>query len=372
MVRHFIVPLVLALASGACRSDPAPAPAPSGGPAWRPGYVRPPVIDVHGHIYPRGLARLERTMVDNGLGLMVNLSGGDGETAAPMAELTRTFPRMINFFNVDWRRRAEPGFGEAMAAELETAVEQHGFRGLKIPKVLGLYLKDAEGRRVPVDWPELDPLWQRAAALGVPVAIHTADPRAFWLPPTPDNERYEELALHPRWSFHGPQWPDRLALLGELENVFRKHPKTTFISVHFGNNAEDLAYVARILDTYPNVYVDTAARLGEIGRHPPDQVRALFIAHKTRILFGTDIGLSDRGIMLGSQGAEEPTEADIRPFYEAHWRFFEGRERGIPHPTPIQGRWTIDAIDLPDDVLEHVYWKNAARLLKIDPATLGR
>jgi len=379
MSRYFLLSLAAvvgslgSLGSSACRSEEATvtAPAPTGGPAWRPGYVRPLVIDMHGHIYPDSIDLLERTMVGNGLGLMINLSGGDSETASQMAQFTAKFPRMLPFFNVDWRRRGEVGFGKTMAADLATAVTKLGFRGLKIPKVLGLYLKDLAGKRVPVDWPELDPLWDKAGELGVPVAIHVADPAAFWLPPTPDNERYEELAVHPRWSFYGPEWPPRLALLGELENVFKRHPKTTFISVHFGNNAEDLDYVERILDSYPNVMVDTAARLGEIGRHPADKVRAFFIKFRTRIVFGTDIGLSDRGIMLGSQGKEDPTQADIHPFYEVHWRFFEGHEKAIAHPTPIQGHWTIDAIDLPDDVLEDVYWKNAARLLKLDPKTLG-
>lgn len=375
MSRHFLIGSIFlaACVAAGCRSAEAPpVSAPTVGPAWRPGYVRPPVIDVHGHIYPDGLGRLEKAMVDDGIALMVNLSGGDLTEAASTSALNASFGRMVAFFNIDWRYRNEPGFGQAMAAGLEKAVRDHGFKGLKIPKVLGLYAKDAAGRRIPVDWPELDPLWRKAGELGVPVAIHTADPKAFWLPPTPDNERYEELALHPRWSFHGPEWPDRLALLGELEHVFARHPDTTFISVHFGNNAEDLDYVDRILDTYPNVMIDTAARLGEIGRHPPEKVRAFFIEHQTRILFGTDIGLSEKGIMLGSQGAKEPTPADIHPFYEAHWRFFEGKERGIAHPTPIQGRWTIDAIDLPDEVLEQLYWKNAARILKIDPKTLGR
>jgi predicted TIM-barrel fold metal-dependent hydrolase len=374
MAARLVAYFLMLMALEACRSADPPAPHAGGetpaGPPWRPGYERPPVIDVHAHIYPDGLGRLEKAMVDNGLAMMINLSGGDLESAAETQALVAMFPRMLAFFNVDWRRSAD-GFGLATATDLEKAVKNHGFRGLKIPKVLGLYLRDALGKRIPVDWPELDPLWKKAGELGVPVAIHTADPKAFWLPPTPDNERYEELSVHPRWSFHGPQWPDRLALLGELENVFRRHPETTFISVHFGNNAEDLDDVDRVLDTYPNVYIDTAARLGELGRHPPEKVRAFFIEHKTRILFGTDIGLSQQGIMLGSQGREEPTEADIKPFYDAHWRFFEGHERGIAHPTPIQGRWTIDAIDLPDDVLEHLYWKNAARLLAIDPKALG-
>jgi predicted TIM-barrel fold metal-dependent hydrolase len=353
---------LLTSANTACDRSSPPTEAESANvayPPWRPHYVRPGVIDIHGHISPDGIGLLARSMNANGIEVMVNLSGD----ARPTGASPDSGP--VPFFSLDWRRRNQPGFGQAMAEALDGAVRTRGFRGCKIPKVLGLYAKDAEGRRIPVDWVELDPVWEKAAELGVPVAIHTADPKAFWLPPTPDNERYDELALHPQWSFHGHQWPDRMALLDELERVFAKHPKTTFISVHFGNNAEELEYVDRILDTYPNVYIDTAARLGEIGRHPADKVRALFIEHADRILFGTDIGLSARGIMLGSTGREVPTEADIKPFYEAHWRFFEGDERGIPHPTPIQGRWTIDAINLPDDVLLKLYRDNARRVLKL-------
>ncbi len=373
--------LLAIFATTGCRQAETTSKVPvSQGPAWRSGYVRPPVIDIHGHIYPDALPRLRVAMVDNGLVAVANLSGGDLR-AAPLwpqiisAEATSSGAEplgVVPFFSLDWRRRNTPGFGISMAAELEVAVTRYGYKGLKIPKVLGLYAKDASGRRIPVDWSELDPIWTKAGELGVPVAIHTADPKAFWLPATPDNERYEELAVHPEWSFHGTEWPERLALLGELERVFAKHPKTTFISVHFGNNAEEPDYVERILDTYPNVYVDTAARLGEIGRHPAERMRALFVKYADRIVFGTDIGLSAEGIMLGSTGNEEPKESDIKPFYDAHWRFFEGNESKIPHPTPIQGRWTVDAIGLPTDVLEKIYWRNAARLLKLSETEVQR
>lgn len=343
-------------------------------------YHRPAVVDVHGHIYPDALPRLRRVMATNGVAVMVNLSGGDLRLAPHWPEILAQEAaasggpplKIVQLFNLDWRRRNVPGFGQAMAAELEAAVTQHGYRGLKIPKLLGLYAKDEAGQRIPVDWVELDPVWAKAAELGVPVAIHTADPKAFWLPPTPDNERYEELALHPAWSFHGPEWPDRLALLGELERVFAKHPRTTFIAVHFGNNAEEPDYVERILTTYPNVHIDTAARLGEIGRHAPQKMRALFERFSDRILFGTDIGLAQDGIMLGSSGENEPVESDIQPFYQAHWRFFETSQRAIAHPTPVQGRWTIDAIGLSRAALDQLYWKNAARLFRLTEAELSR
>ena len=369
--------LVLGLGLGTgtgCSERSAPpaiekAPPPTK-PAWRPGYVRPPVIDMHTHLHGKVLPRLKKVMSDNGLATVVNLSGGGSARGVNQSvALSQAFPRIINFYSPIWRDRRRPGFGTRAAKRLEMVVKKWGYRGLKISKALGLYLKDGSGQRIPVDWPELDPLWRKAGALGVPVAIHTGDPKAFWEPLTPKNERYEELNLHPNWSFAGGVYPSREALLAERDRVIARHPKTTFICVHFGNNPEDLDAVGRLLTTYPNVMIDTAARLGEIGRHPPEQVRAFFIRHRKRILFGTDIGLSPVGIMLGSQGAEPPTVKDIKPFYEAHWRFFEGRARGIAHPTPIQGRWTIDAIALPNDVLDDIYWKNAARLLKLKATT---
>ncbi len=354
-------------APAAPENQPAAAPAPPpSGPAWRPGYERPRIIDVHTHLSALVPKRIQQVMRDNRIEWMVNLSGGSpGRGMAESKALADSVGGILNFFNPDWRLRGREDFGALMAYALELAVRKADFRGLKISKALGLYLTDTEGKRIPVDWPMLDPLWAKAGELGIPVAIHTSDPKAFWAPVDTHNERYEELSLHPSWSFYGDQWPSREQLLAERDRVLERHRETTFICVHFGNNPEDLDYVERLLERHPNVVLDTSARLGEIGRHPRDRVRALFIKYADRILFGTDLGLSQGHIMLGSSGAEEPTMADVKPFYDAHWRFFEGSERGIAHPTPVQGRWTIDAIELPDDVLYKLYRGNAERLLRL-------
>lgn len=374
--RTVLVILLCLAAAGSCKSRPsapaevAPPTAAPAGPAWRPGYVRPPVIDVHTHIMRDGLERADRAMDENGLARMVNLSGGVlGRGAEDRPAARAAHPRIDDLLNIEWRARGQEGFGAAMARALEIAVTQFGFKGLKVSKALGLYVDDAEGARIPVDWPELAPLWDKAGELGVPVAIHTADPKAFWLPPTPDNERYEELSVHPEWSFADPRYPSREELLAERERLVARHPKTTFVCVHFGNNPEDLDFVDDLLRRFPNVVIDVSARLGEIGRHPPEKVRDFFIRHKTRILFGTDLGVGARALMLGSTGEDEPVWEDVKRFYDAHWRFFEGKERGIPHPTPIQGRWTIDAIDLPEDVLNHLYYKNAVRIFGLPDPT---
>jgi len=354
----------------------------------RPGYVRPALIDFHGHLSPDAAGRIEQIMADNGVEQIVNLSGGSMRRgpeaiAAAKAMSAQLGGRILNFFNPDWTGLGAPGWGEREAARLQLAVDQYGFRGVKISKGLGLGVTDEQDKLVAVDDARLAPLWRQAAALGVPVSIHVADPRAFWQTLSPKNERWDELKAHPYWAY-GPIAPEVMArvhpelavqlaertkvpswgeMLQAAERLYRSHPRTTFVAVHFGNAAEDVDYVDALLTRNPNVFIDISARVGEFGRHPAAKLRQFFERHQDRIVFGTDIGISNEGLMLGSNGEVEPTQADVAPFYQAHFRFFETALRGIAHPSPIQGNWTIDAIDLPADVLAKVYRGNALRLL---------
>ena len=179
---------------------------------------------------------------------------------------------------------------------------------MKITKGLGLGYTDGKRQLLAVDDPGLDPVFEMAGKLGMPIAIHTGDPKAFWKPPTPDNERFDELRVHPGWSFFGAPvtWE---GLYAQFERRVARHPKTTFIGVHFGNDPEDPG--ARRGDARPpqEPVIDTAARLPEIGRvdanHDAGRMRAFFEKYRTRILFGTDVGVgnADEDLMLGSTGA---------------------------------------------------------------------
>lgn len=350
-----------ALVAGAACSGSRSAPPPA----------RYRKIDVHVHAAPDALPRLVRLMDAHGIDVAVNLSGGSpGRGLEQQLAAAAAHPgRVVVFATLDWRvARLGPGYGAHLAAQVEAA-RRLGAAGIKIPKGLGLGFADHTGALIAVDDPELDALFEKAGELGLPVAIHVGDPVAFWRPPTPDNERYDELRVHPEWSFHGQPVPSWEELFAALERRIARHPRTIFISVHFGNAPEYPDRVAALLDAYPNLFVDTAARVPELGRHPPERMRALFVRHADRILFGTDLGVGrdPDDLMLGSTGAEPPTAADVERFFAAHWRWFETRDRGFAHPTPIQGRWTIDGIGLPPDVLRKVYGDNARRLLRLWP-----
>lgn len=383
----FAVAVVFALAacrtsSAPPRSEPAPPPSPapasppSPSPAPRPfAASAAPRIDVHVHVEPGALKRAVALLGEHHIVHLINLSGGvvvGGSLERSLAE-ARQVGHTTVFVNPDFREVLKGGaYGTRMAAQLKRA-HQLGARGVKITKGLGLGYVTASGVLLRVDDRGLDPLFEAAGALGMPVAIHTGDPKAFWRPPTADNERFDELRVHPSWSYYGAPvtWED---LYAQFERRVARHPRTTFIGVHFGNDPEDPKHVGEMLDRHPNLMIDTAARVPEIGRvdanHDAERMRAFFERYQDRILFGTDVGVGrdPADLMLGSMGASPPGPAEVVRFFDSTWRWFETADRHIPSPTPIQGRWDIDGVALPAPVLEKVYFRNAARLLGI---TLG-
>jgi predicted TIM-barrel fold metal-dependent hydrolase len=368
---------LLFLAGGLRRDDPpprlTPSPAASSAvPSPAPPAERLPIVDVHVHLSPGGAERLVALMKRYGFDHAINLSGGTPlRGLAEQLEIARAAPGKITVFTtLAYEQVRRPGYGERMAELLRQAHAQ-GARGLKIAKALGLGLPTPDGRLMAVDDPGLDPVFEAAGALHMPVAIHSGDPRAFWLPVDPKNERYDELEAHPGWALHGEPVPSFDEILNQLERRVARHPKTNFISVHFGNCAEDPDRVARWLRKYPNLYIDTAARIPEMGRHPPAKMRDFFIEFQDRILFGSDLGVGPEGtsLFLGSEGDRPPTPEEQELFFSATHRYFETADRDFAHPTPIQGKWKISGIGLPRAVLEKVYAKNAIRLLKLD---LGR
>jgi predicted TIM-barrel fold metal-dependent hydrolase len=331
-----------------------------------------PRIDVHTHIEVGALQKAVALLGAHHIVHLVNLSGGspggDGleETLAEARQVGHT----TVFVNPDFREAKKgPGYGARMAAKIKQG-HALGARGVKIAKGLGLGHVDARRQLLAVDDPGLDPVFEMAGKLGMPIAIHTGDPKAFWKPPTPDNERFDELRVHPGWSFFGAPvtWE---ALYAQFERRVARHPKTTFIGVHFGNDPEDPAHVAMMLERHKNLMIDTAARLPEIGRvdanHDAVRMRAFFEKYRTRILFGTDVGVgnADEDLMLGSTGATPPGPAEVERFFTSTWRWFETNDKQIPSPTPIQGRWNIDGVGLEREVLEAVYHGNAEKLLGV-------
>jgi predicted TIM-barrel fold metal-dependent hydrolase len=321
-------------------------------------YPRYPVIDAHNHLgedfgggwINRPVEELIGLLDEAGVRLYVDLDGGWGENIlkSHLDKLKGKYPDRFKVFGgVDWEAWKNLGdrFPEWAARRL-AAQKEIGAEGLKIWKNFGLSVKDQHGDRIDIDDERLDPIWETAEALKLPVMIHVADPVAFFDPLDESNERWEELIANPEWQFPSPPYPPFTHIVDGLANLVKRHPQTTFIGAHVGCYAENLTWVGALLDRCPNFYVDISARMGELGRQPYS-ARKFFITHAERILFGSDFG---------------PDIAEYRLAY----RFLETEDEYFNYNAaeyPKQGRWYAYGLNLPDDVLEKVYHKNAERVL---------
>ncbi|TWT49962.1 Amidohydrolase [Thalassoglobus neptunius] len=320
-----------------------------------------PCVNVHSHpgkLSVEELNAMVETMDEANIAVSVSLDGPAGPKFADHIHfLKQTHPnRFVVFVRIDYIGDGDEddpatwdvhqkGYGVRMADQLTEAVRQ-GASGLKVWKNLGLYLKDLDGNLIPPDDRRLDPIWTRAGELGVPVLWHCADPVAFFSPTNEYNERWEELYRHPEWSFYGEEFPTHQELMEARNRVIARHPETTFICAHMGDIPEDLKTLGSYLDALPNMQVEIAARVAELGRQPYS-ARKFFLKYSDRIMFGTD------GV---------PPMSELIP----HFRFLETWDENFPYednPFPPQGLWNIYGIGLPDSVLEKVYYKNAARVI---------
>lgn len=317
-----------------------------------------PVFDVHTHMgslllggnyeskYDTG--EFVKTLEYYGIKTSVNLDGVWGSGLDRMLNKTKGYEdRILTFGWIDTSDIDNPVFAKNTEKVLKEGYER-GIRGIKLWKNLSLGQKDSKGKYIPVDDRRLDPIWDTCAELNIPVLIHIADPIAFFKVIDEHNERYEQLCLNPDWSFCRPEFFKYEELMEMQEKMLYNNPHTTFIIAHFGSSSEDLRFVARCLDSYPNMYVDTAARISELGRQPYTS-RDFFIKYQDRILFGSD---------------HCPTAI---PVYDIYYRFFETRDEYFDHDKDdgrdLNGKWKIYGIYLPDEVLGKIYNRNAEKII---------
>jgi predicted TIM-barrel fold metal-dependent hydrolase len=311
-----------------------------------------PAIDFHGH--PQGLmgsadglATLGTALDSLNVRMMVSADNSSGDRLKTTIAAIRASEKMKDrarvLAGIDFRN-VGPGWAEKAVAQLEADVAAGAVGVGEISKSFGLSIKKPDGSRLKIDDPELDPLWDACARLKLPVFIHTADPQEFFQPIDFTNERWLELALFGDRRYPQDRFPSFETLMTERDNLFRRHPKTTFVAAHLGWHANDLARLGRMFDEMPNLYSEVGAVLYDIGRQPRG-AHDFFVKYQNRILFGKD--------------SFQPEE------YPYYWRVFETRDDYFDYYRNYHAFWKLYGIDLPDSVLKKVYYQNA---LKITPA----
>jgi predicted TIM-barrel fold metal-dependent hydrolase len=305
-----------------------------------------PFIDIHSHQFKmatQDLSELIASMDNMNMAVMVNLSGGSGEGLKNMLDnINRNYPnRFVVFANVDFDGVGNPDWAANAVNQLEQDVK-NGAKGLKIYKSLGLRNNDINGNRIAIDDNRLDPIWSKCGELGIPVLIHAADPKSFWDPMDSNNERWLELKTRPRRKRSADDPAPWEQIIAEQHNMIQKHPETKFINAHMGWYANNLQKLAELLEQMPNMYVGIGAVIAELGRQPRN-AQNFFITYQDRILFGKD--------------AYQPDE------FPTYFRVLETDDEYFPYYKKYHAFWAMYGLDLPDEVLRKVYYKNAMKLL---------
>ncbi|MFN3193694.1 MAG: amidohydrolase family protein [Aureliella sp.] len=323
-----------------------------------------PVVDAHSHFFirlrhdPAQLEGFVELMDRNNIAVSVSIDGRLGDRLEEHIDYlwSKHKKRFVIYANVNWigqGRRDQPetwdchrpNFVRNTCEQLRAAAAK-GISGVKVFKMFGLMYRNPDGSLIEIDDPRFDPIWETCGQLGLPVIMHTADPSAFFEPISPANERYEELSRHPDWHFPSSDFPSRKHLHAARNRLFSRHRNTQFIAAHLGNDGEDLEETAQFLQDNPNVVVEIASRISELGRQPYS-ARDFLIRFQDRVLFGTDGPWPEKR-------------------YHLYWRFLETKDEYFPYsekPFPPQGFWRIYGVFLPDTVLRKIYSGNASRII---------
>lgn len=310
-------------------------------------HARFPFVDVHSHHWrmaEQDLDKLIREMDSLNMKVVVNLSGRGGKQLAAMMENVKKYgyeDRIAIFTNIELRSIDEPDWAENTVAQIEYDFK-NGARGLKIYKSQGMSNEDKDGNRIPINDPRIAPVWEKCGELGIPVLIHSADPKSFWEPHDEKNERWLELKLRPHRK-RGPENPAPWEqIIAEQHDIFKKHPNTTFINAHMGWFANDLQHLGELLDEIPNMYVEIGAVIAELGRQPRSANR-FFEKYQDRVLFGKD--------------SYNPGE------YHTYFRVLETADEYFPYYKKYHAFWRMYGLDLPDEILKKLYYKNALKII---------
>jgi predicted TIM-barrel fold metal-dependent hydrolase len=319
-----------------------------------------PKIDVHSHYRrddPELVAALEAW---NARAVLVTVTGADrriDEKWRDHLALQHAHPdRFFLVATFDPFRLEEPDFVPTTIARLREQIAA-GAKGVKVWKDIGMELKDAQGHYVQIDDARFQPIWDFLVEQNIPVLAHIGEPLAAWQPLNAESPHFWYYTNNPRYhAYQHSEIPRHETIIAARDRWIARNPRLTIVAMHLASLEYDVGEVAKRLDAYPNLYVETAARINDLAMQPSERVRGFMIRYADRIMWGTDFG----------EGAASRT--DLESSFGQHWRYYAGADT-VTLGNPRGWHRTVRGLALPRAVLERFAHGNAERVLKLPVAS---
>ncbi|HNX66226.1 MAG TPA: amidohydrolase family protein [Bacteroidales bacterium] len=319
-------------------------------PVTIPAHAKYPVIDMHSHPYASSAAEIDswvKTMDEMGIEKTIIFTY---ETGAGFDSVVNAYSKYKDRFELwcgfDYTGYDKPGFGPAAVKELEHCYKM-GAKGVGELGDKGageLYSKPVKGYGLHIDDPRMKPLLEKCAELHMPINIHVAED--YWMFEKPDSTN-DGMMNAGVW--HVDVTGDKLnhqQLIQSLENAVRDNPKTLFIAAHFANLCYNLDEAGRLLDKYPNLYLDIAARYAETATIPR-YMAGFYSKYQDRLIYGTDMGMD-------------------KHMYQTTFRILETSDEHFYETEMFNYHWSYSGFSLDNKILKKIYKTNALRIRKYE------
>jgi predicted TIM-barrel fold metal-dependent hydrolase len=221
-------------------------------------------------------------------------------------------------------------------------------------KDIGMEVKDASGRYVQIDDPRFQPIWDFLVSQNIPVMAHIGEPLAAWRPLTDSSPHFWYYTNNPQYhAYSHPEIPRHEEIIAARDRWIARNPRLTIVAMHLASLEYDVGEVAKRLDSYPNLYVETAARINDLAMQPSPRVRDFFVRYQDRVMWGTDFG----------EGSV--SRAGLESAFDSHWRYY-GSADTVTLGSARSWHRTVNGLALPRSVLEKFAHLNAEQVLKLD------
>ena len=311
-----------------------------------------PAIDVHSHDNENSdVDKLVALMNETGIEKKIILSYATGTR---FDSIVAKYARYKNRFDIwcgfDYTGFDKPGWEKHALEELERC-HKKGAKGVGELGDKGLgefYSYPVAAYGLHIDDPRMKPLLEKCAELKMPVNVHVAEDEWMYLPADSTNDGLMNAG---KWKIDLTKKGilDHDQLVATLENAVKNNPKTIFIACHLANCCADLSKLGRLLDKYPNLYADLAARFGEFSP-VPRYTRKFMEKYQDRLLYGAD-----------ADGGDLNYEKEL---YKTTFRILESADEHFYRHDLFDYHWPLYGLSLSDKTLRKIYRENAKKLFR--------